>query len=231
MIIGGINRCSMIDYPGKISCVVFTVGCNFRCPYCHNPELVKLGEETLVYDEDEFFQFLKKRRGLLEGVVVTGGEPTLHKDLLSFCTTIKQMGYPVKLDTNGSRPVMVKNLIDEGVVDYIAMDIKTDPAAYAPIICDKNIENDILSSIRLVMKSGIPYEFRTTCIPHLVDARVVETVCGKIKGASLYALQGFRPKEVLNPSFFEGHGDACDRFAHEQYQKIAGSYVKSCIVR
>ena len=231
MILGGINRSSMIDYPGKISCVLFTSGCNFKCPYCHNPDLVTPGEGAFIYDEDEVFRFLEKRQGLLDGVVITGGEPTLHTDLPSFCRRVKALGYPVKLDTNGSRPVVLKNLIEEKLVDYIAMDIKTAPVDYAPLICDKNIEKELLSSISHIMESRIPYEFRTTCVTPLVNERVVTTICETIKGASLYALQNVSSTDVLNPEFFESEGAACDRSVLEGYRGIVGSYVENCIVR
>lgn len=231
MILGGINRSSMIDYPGKISCVLFTSGCNFKCPYCHNPALVTPGEGAFIYDEDEVFRFLEKRQGLLDGVVITGGEPTLHKDLVAFCKRVKKLGYPVKLDTNGSRPFVLQGLIEEGAVDYIAMDIKTDPSAYAPFICDKNIEKELRSSISHIMDSGMPYEFRTTCMTPLVNAGVMATIGETIKGAMLYALQGVSSTDVLNPAFFETEGAVCDRSVLEGYRDIAGRYVENCIVR
>jgi len=134
MIIGGLHKNSLIDYPGKISCVIFLSGCNFDCPYCHNPELAKGRSLSTGYlSEDLIFDFLGSRKGFLDGVVVSGGEPTLQKGLISFCEKIRLMDYPVKLDTNGSRPEVIKKLIDEDLVNYIAMDIKTDPSHYTPL--------------------------------------------------------------------------------------------------
>ena len=128
MVIGGIQKISLIDYPGKLSCVLFLSGCNFKCPYCHNPQLVKSDSAySDCLDEKAVYEFLESRKGLIDGVVISGGEPTLQKNLPLLCNEIKEMGYLVKLDTNGSRPKAIKLLIDEGLVDYVAMDIKSDP--------------------------------------------------------------------------------------------------------
>ncbi|MBW1769313.1 MAG: anaerobic ribonucleoside-triphosphate reductase activating protein, partial [Deltaproteobacteria bacterium] len=135
MLFGGLQKSSLIDYPGKLSCVLFLSGCNFDCPYCHNPGLVKgRFSDHAQFEEKTVYDFLEKRRGFLDGVVVSGGEPTLQKDLVSLCEKLKEMGYPVKLDTNGSRPQVLRSLIDEGLVDYIAMDIKTDLLRYSSFI-------------------------------------------------------------------------------------------------
>jgi pyruvate formate lyase activating enzyme len=133
MVLGGLQKSSLIDYPGKISCVLFLSGCNFACPYCHNPDLA-MGCVAANISEDSIYDFLERRREFLDGVVISGGEPTIQKDLIQLCRKIKQMGYPVKLDTNGSRPRVVQILIEEGLVDYIAMDIKTDTARYSSLM-------------------------------------------------------------------------------------------------
>ena len=135
MRLAGLQKNSLIDYPGKASCVLFLFGCNFDCPYCHNPDLVRGGLSCHAsLDEKTVYEFLERRKGLLDGVVISGGEPTLDKDLVFLCEKIKQIGYPLKLDTNGSQPQVIKRLIQEGLIDYIAMDIKTDPLHYSPLI-------------------------------------------------------------------------------------------------
>jgi len=149
MKIGGLIKSSMIDYPGKISCVVFTCGCNFICPYCHNRDLIKfVGEETETgFDSAEIIQFLKKRKGLLDGLVITGGEPTLQKDLIQFCTEVNEIGYPIKLDSNGSNPKIIEELISKKLVDYFAMDIKAEPSNYTPLLSKKNYSDGIRCKI------------------------------------------------------------------------------------
>ncbi|MBW1821111.1 MAG: anaerobic ribonucleoside-triphosphate reductase activating protein, partial [Deltaproteobacteria bacterium] len=154
MVFGGLQKNSFIDYPGKISCVLFTSGCNFDCPYCHNPELVNgCAKYSPFSTENGVYDFLYSRKAFLDGVVISGGEPTLQKDLVSICEKVKNMGYPVKLDTNGSRPLVIKQLLDNGLVDYIAMDIKTDPFNYSPLIKKDFKPDSIISSIRIIMES------------------------------------------------------------------------------
>jgi len=149
MIFGGLQKNSLIDYPGKISCVLFATGCNFSCPYCHNPQLARgCRDDATVFDEKTAYDFLERRKGFLEGVVISGGEPTLQKDLPAVCEKIKEMGYPVKLDTNGSRPQVLKRLLDDALVDYVAMDIKTDPANYNPLIQKDFNPSPLLESIQ-----------------------------------------------------------------------------------
>ncbi len=233
MILGGIQKNSFIDYPGKISCVLFFSGCNFQCPYCHNPDLATGCADCPAFLKDGgVFDFLEQRKDFLDGVVISGGEPTLQSDLAALCEKVKKMGYPVKLDTNGSRPRVLQGLIDDGLVDYIAMDIKTDPLLYDPLIKKEDCNpEDITSSIRLIMDSGVPYEFKTTCIKPLVNKQVVESICHYIRGARLYALQQCRNKEVLQPEFFQD--DSC-RFCDDELlglQSAARDWVAECIVR
>lgn len=231
MIIGGIQKVSLIDYPGKVSCVVFLSGCNLECPYCHNPDLVKGGPAAASVEEEEVYRFLRKHRDVLDGVVISGGEPTLQKDLFYFCEKIKQLGYPIKLDTNGSRPEVVERLIHEGLVDYIAMDIKTDPFYYSPDIVRDYDPGDIFSSIRVIMESGILYEFRTTCVRPIVGETAIERIAETIKGARLYALQRFRNSRVLHPEFFneEWVDYTEDELLH--LKTAAGKWAKSCVIR
>ncbi len=162
MKIGGLIKFTLIDFPGRPAAVVFTQGCNFRCRYCHNPELVYPHLFTEPVAEEEIFSFLQRRQGSLEGVVVSGGEPTLHDDLPAFMAHIKALGYAVKLDTNGSRPDMIQELIDKKLVDYIAMDLKAPLDKYREIT-EVDTNTDILrKSMDLIRQSGLAYEFRTT---------------------------------------------------------------------
>ena len=233
MIIGGIQKNSFIDYPGKLSCVLFLSGCNFKCPYCHNPQLVKTDSAYSDYlDEKAVYEFLESRKGLIDGVVISGGEPTLQKGLVLLCKKIKQMGYLVKLDTNGSRPTAIKLLIDEGLVDYVAMDIKSDPLRYPLFIAKDYDPSEIPSSIQTIMFSRTPYEFRTTCIKPIVDKTSIENIAKTIKGAKLYVLQQFHmADEILNPQFLKKTGAIYEKEELKQLKTIAGKWVKKCVVR
>ena len=232
MHIGGLLKNSTIVYPGKLSCGVFLSGCNFDCPYCHNPDLVNVcsrrGPEVKPRD---FYQFIDDRKGFLDGVVISGGEPTLQEDLFDLCQHIKQMGYPVKLDTNGSRPQVIKQLIDEGLVDYIAMDLKTDLTKYARYITRDFDMTAILSSIQVIMESAIAYEFRTTCIKPIVTAQIIENICRMIQGAAVFALQRFHKSEMLHPEFFRDTNYEYTDDELMQLKAVAEPWVQSCILR
>jgi pyruvate formate lyase activating enzyme len=232
MIIGGLLKNSMIDYPGKLSCGIFLSGCNFDCPYCHNPELASgCSRRAAEYDTDSVYRFMENRRGFLDGVVISGGEPTLQADLNQLCRDIKKMGYPVKLDTNGSRPRVLKRLIAEGLVDYIAMDLKTDPVKYATYIQSNCNVKAILSSIEIIMVSAVAYEFRTTCVKPIVTAQIIENISRLINGADLYALQRFHQSEMLHPEFFKEANYEYNDDELKQLKAVAGPWVKECIVR
>jgi pyruvate formate lyase activating enzyme len=232
MVFGGIQKNSFIDYPGKISCVLFVSGCNFDCPYCHNPGLVKFAPmASPSLSGEAVFEFLERRKRFLDGVVISGGEPTLQKDIVCLCEKIKEMGYPVKLDTNGSRPQTVKELVDEGLVDYIAMDIKTDPFHYSPSIKKEIDPDSLLSSIQIIMNSALPYEFRTTCVKPIVDAEAVGNIVKTIKGSMLYALQRFNNSDVLHPEFFKEGNATYDDDELMTLKSIAEPWVKKCIAR
>jgi pyruvate formate lyase activating enzyme len=232
MIFGGLQKNSLIDFPEKLSCVLFLSGCNFDCPYCHNPDLAK-GRPTMPSPPDEAWvcDFLDRHRGFLDGVVISGGEPTLQKELPALCKKIKQMGYPVKLDTNGSRPQMIESLIDGGLVDYIAMDIKTDPFQYAPFIVKDCNPDHIFTSIRLIMDSSLDYEFRTTCVKPIVDEKKIENIATLIDGANSYVLQRFRPSSVLHAEFFQETGGDYDEEDLLSLKSIAESWVNECVIR
>lgn len=233
---GGMQKNSFIDYPEKISCVLFCQGCNFHCPYCHNPELVpmqKKGEQSGI-SEKEVLDFLQSRRKMLDGVVISGGEPCLQTDLPDFCKKIKEMGYPLKVDSNGSRPEVLRSLLEKGLADYIAMDIKSDLRHYAPLIrknTGESFSEKIRSSIRLIMESGLPYEFRSTCIRPLLSEKILMNICELIRGAELYALQQFQPDKVLHPEFFEGKDYIFSAAELEKFRETAEKNVRQCIVR
>ncbi len=232
MPIGGLQKNSLIDYPGKVSCVLFLSGCNFNCPYCHNPDLVNNHSGTSpVGEAEQIDRFFASRRTFLDGVVISGGEPTLHPELAGLARRIKAHGYPVKIDTNGSRPQVIRRLLDEGLIDYVAMDIKTDPFAYWPRIQKTYKPDRILESIRIVMESAPAYEFRTTCVKPFVDKTVIETIGQLIRGADHWVLQRFRDTVVLCPEFFHNASPAVSESEMQQLQSVAEPYVKRCSIR
>ncbi|MBT8331582.1 MAG: anaerobic ribonucleoside-triphosphate reductase activating protein [Deltaproteobacteria bacterium] len=232
MNIGGLLKNSMIDYPGKLSCGIFLTGCNFDCPYCHNPELARgRTRHTAELNPDDIYRFIEGRKGFLDGVVISGGEPTLQADLYDLCRDIKAMGYPVKLDTNGSRPLVIRRLIAEGLVDYIAMDLKTDPVKYATYIQSSCNFSDILASIEIIMNSAVAYEFRTTFVKPIVTAREIENICRLIEGARVYALQRFHRSDMLHPEFFKETNYEYSDAELEQLKAVAEPWVEQCILR
>jgi pyruvate formate lyase activating enzyme len=232
MHLGGLQKSSLIDYPGKLSSVIFLSGCNFDCPFCHNPALAR-GSAGCPADltPSNIYAFLEQRQGFLDGVVISGGEPTLQHDLEDFCRQIKKIGFPVKLDTNGSRPEVLERLIDEKLVDYVAMDLKTDPVLYKSYIKADYGPDPILASIRILLASGINYEFRTTCVKPIVTLATVANISRLIQGARLYALQRFRSIDLLHPEFFGGEEN---EYSDEELSQLKSSVehrVNKCIIR
>jgi len=228
MIIGGFQKFSLIDYPGKISCIVFTQGCNFRCPYCHNPELipftplVKIKEETIL-------SFLEKRKGKIDAVVITGGEPTIHQDLLKFIQKIKEIGYLIKLDTNGSNPEMLEIIINHNLVDYIAMDIKAPLEKYREVIHSVISLEEVKRSIRMIMNSGIKYEFRTTVVKSQLSKEDIINIGKLVEGAELYILQKFIPSKTLDPNFSNEKTYSDEEF--KDLQRKLEKFVCRCLIR
>lgn len=199
MLIGGLQKSSLIDYPKKIAAIVFTHGCNFHCPYCHNPELVNGLVDNI--SQNEVLDFLRIRQGKLDGIVITGGEPCLHKDLPDFLKIIKDMGYCVKLDTNGSQSDMLENIINQKLADYIAMDIKAPIEKYESVVkINFNIQN-IIKSIDLIMNSGIDYEFRTTVVKNLLSPEDFDKIGFLADGADKYFIQNFLYTKTLDKSY------------------------------
>ncbi len=188
----GLQKMTVLDFPGRVACIVFTFGCNFRCPFCHNASLVT-GDGNSDITEDEFFAYLKKRQGILDGVCVTGGEPLIQNDIEDFLKKIKSFGYQIKLDTNGSYPEKLKKLVNEGLVDYVAMDIKNSPEFYSATVGKDDIDFEkIKQSIDfLINEADIEYEFRTTVVAEFHNEDAFDSIGKMIKGAKNYYLQGF----------------------------------------
>lgn len=203
---------SFIDYPGKIAAVVFTIGCNFVCPFCHNPDLVT--NSSLEIDIKEFLDFLKKRKKWLNGVCITGGEPTLHNDIDKFIYSIKEIGYSVKLDTNGTNPLIVKKLIENNLIDMIAIDIKHVFNKYELATGKKNITSKIKKTIEIVRNSNIEKLFRTTVVPFMHEKNDILEIKKFLKDEK-YIIQAFRPGNCLEPDFNE-----IDPFTKEQFNEF-----------
>ncbi|MFH0929852.1 MAG: anaerobic ribonucleoside-triphosphate reductase activating protein [Candidatus Moraniibacteriota bacterium] len=202
MILGGLQKLTLIDYPGHIAATVFTVGCNFRCPFCHNPELVISNFQFPISNilEKDFFEFLESRKGKLEGICITGGEPTIQPDLIEFVRKIKELGYKVKLDTNGTRPDVLRRLYNEKLLDFVAMDIKSDLDSYSKTTNGKVDLGRIKLSVDLIRNSGVDYEFRTTAVPGLHSESNFVKIGEWLKGSKKYVLQAFEDKgKILDP--------------------------------
>ncbi len=203
MKICGYNKTTLLDYPGRVASTIFLGGCNFICPFCQNGDLVLNPAEIPAITEQEVFSHLKKRQGIIEGVCITGGEPTLNPKLRDFIKRIKELGLLVKLDTNGSRPEILKTLIDEGLIDMVAMDIKADRENYPKVSGIKNTDiNAIDQSTKLLINGDIPYEFRTTVVHELFSKEQARNIAGWLKGAKQYFLQSYKDSErVIKPGF------------------------------
>ena len=193
MLIKGLQKLTLLDFPDKMACTLFTFGCNFRCPFCHNASLVLADRATEdVMPEEEFFEFLARRKGILEGVCVTGGEPTLQPDLPEFLTRIKALGYAVKLDTNGYRPAVLRALIDEGLLDYVAMDVKNSLSRYPETVGIARFDTaPVEESMDLLMENRIPFEFRTTLVKGLHTPEGIAEMGQRLRGEERFFLQSF----------------------------------------
>lgn len=203
MKICGFNKTTLLDYPGRVACTIFSGGCNFRCPFCQNGGLVVRPEEQPEYSREEILSFLKKRQGVLDGVCVSGGEPTLSPSLGSLLQDIKNLGYSIKLDTNGSRPDTLKSLAEDGLIDMVAMDIKTSPERYSVLTGIPHPDlNAIYESVDFLMSGNLDYEFRTTVVKELHKESDFREIGMWLKGAKAYYLQAYRDsEEVLQPGF------------------------------
>jgi pyruvate formate lyase activating enzyme len=230
MVIAGLQKNSLIDYPGKISAVVFISGCNFACPFCHNPELVR-GDYPQRLALDDLIAFLNRRKNLLDGVVVTGGEPTLWPHLATLCRAIKNLNLAVKLDTNGSLPKILSQVIADGLVDYVAMDIKTSLKNYGPPLCSRSAAPKVKQSIKILMHGTVDYEFRTTCVPPFVDETKLKQIAREIADARRYILQPFRPQTVLDAEFLSSHQTDLPPGQMERFKAAVSPLIPSCCIR
>ncbi len=227
MLIHGLQKMTLLDFPGHIACTVFLGGCDFRCPYCHNFELAVSSSEP-VMDEEKFFSFLKTRQGLLDGVAITGGEPLMRKDISSFIMKIRELGFKVKLDTNGYHPDRLKELLDGGLVDYVAMDVKNSLSKYGITVGMDNVDTGrILQSISIIMASDTPYEFRTTVVKELHEDGDFEDMGRMIEGASSYYLQQFTSRDTVPDKNLSSPAES----DMNRYLEIVKKYVPASYLR
>jgi pyruvate formate lyase activating enzyme len=230
MTISGLQKTTLIDYPERIACTVFTHGCNFRCPFCHNPELVtEASKKETNISEEEFFRFLKKRKKMLDGVVITGGEPCLQKDLVSFSQKIKDEGFLVKVDTNGSFPEAIEGLLKEKVVDYIAMDVKSSLEEYGPTSGGFTDTKKILKSIELIKNSKIEYEFRTTVVKGMHSKGDIEKIGKLLKETKNFSLQNFKYGKSISPEFSKSNEFSKEEL--EGFAKILEEYIENVEIK
>lgn len=242
MEIHGFQKLTLLDYPEHIAATVFTGGCNFRCPFCHNGELVLNPQAAPLISEEEIVATLKKRQGMLQGVCITGGEPTLQRDLREFIVKVKELGFLVKLDTNGYRPAVLRALLEEGLLDYVAMDVKAAPGNYALAAGVPGMDvRPVLESIALLKESRIPYEFRTTVVKGIHSVEEFEEIGRLLAGSRAYYLQGFRESEgLLGVVGVEGDNRFCvgksvmstfDEATMEKMANIARKYIDKVELR
>ena len=227
MLFGGLIKNSLIDYPEKLAAVLFTRGCNFHCPYCHNKDLINFKSQDEDPAEEEIFNFLKSRRNLIDSVVITGGEPCMHNDLIDYLKRIKEMGYLIKLDTNGSRPLILKSILDENLVDLVAMDIKSPFEDYKKITGENDIVPKLQGSVELIINSKTDYIFRTTCAKPFITIQNIEGILREIQGAKNYHLQNFKRDSLLTPHFFKDIEDHTKEDM-EKMAEIAKKHINNC---
>lgn len=225
----GLQKLTLLDYPGVVACTVFTCGCNFRCPFCHNASLVTGRSEDLEFDLPEILTFLKKRQGVLDGICITGGEPLLHQESITLAGEARKLGYKVKLDTNGSVPERLEELISGKKIDYVAMDIKNSPAKYSQSCGSENALNNVQKSVDILMRKQIPYEFRTTVTGNLHDESDFAAIGKWLTGTERYFLQPFADSgDIL--------GGNPDRFAvsdaqMQSFLKTVKLYIPNAEIR
>ncbi|MFH1412677.1 MAG: anaerobic ribonucleoside-triphosphate reductase activating protein [bacterium] len=238
MVIGGLQKFSTLDYTGYLSAIVFTQGCNFKCHFCYNPMLVwPLEDSKIRYKkshslvrEDDFFAFLQTRKNKLDAVVITGGEPTMHHDLPEFIKKIKDLGFKIKLDTNGTNPEMLKKLLVQDLIDYFAMDFKAPLGKYQQVVGVAVDFSKILESVKIIMSSNISYEFRTTVVPGLISKDDIVPMAEIIKGADKWFLQSFHSVHDLVDQSLKGARSYTEAEL-EKMAELANGFVKECKVR
>ena len=229
MKIGGLQKVSLIDYPGETSSIVFLQGCNFKCPYCHNPELVDSKLFGPCLQEKDVLKFLKMRIGKIDAVTITGGEPTIQNNLMPFIRRIKKMGFAVKLDSNGSRPEVIKNLLSERLLDFIAMDIKAPLEKYEKIVRVQLKTDLIKESIKIILQEKIPHEFRTTVVQSLITENDILKIAQLISGARRYTLQKFVPTKTLDKKYLKAKPVSVDEL--EKMRKLLEKEIPIVKVR
>ncbi len=227
MVISGLQKLTLLDYPTKIACTVFTENCNLRCPFCHNALLVTETNGNAHYTEEEIFEFLEKRKNVLEGVVVSGGEPLLQQDISQFLRKVKQLGYSVKLDTNGTFPQKLKQLVRENLVDYVALDVKNSKELYAKTVGTNIDVSAVEQTVEFLLQNNVDYEFRTTVVQGLHTAESIKSLAERIAGAKRYYLQMF----VSSPNLIDGSCRAVSKQTMQQFLQIAQQYVPSAEIR
>lgn len=227
MKIYGLQKMTLLDFPGHVACTVFLGGCDFRCPFCHNFELAD-GSAPPVMEEDELFPFLEKRKGLLDGVAVTGGEPCLHRDLPDFLRRIRSLGFMTKLDTNGNHPDVLRQILEQGLADYVAMDIKNSPANYAQTAGLAAFDPaKVRESVKLLLEGTVAYEFRTTVVKEFHRPEDFEEIGRWIAGAQTYVLQCFTDRDTV--PYGNLHAPSAEEL--EEYRRIAAAYVPGTQIR
>ena len=228
MQISGFIKMTLLDYPNKVAATVFTGGCNMRCPFCHNPKLVFGEIKTPAVSNEDFFAFLKKRKHFLDGICITGGEPTMQKDLEEFMKKIKAFGLLVKLDTNGTFPKKIRNWIEQGIIDYVAMDIKNSPEKYAMTMgASQNLLDLIMESVKLLKEGKIEYEFRTTVVKEFHEEDDFHKIGAWLKGANAYYLQKFRDcKATIIGGLHPVEDETMERF-----RAVASLYIENTKIR
>lgn len=227
MKIHGLQKMTLLDFPGHVACTVFLGQCDFRCPFCHNFELVD-GTAPAIMDDEELFAFLNKRKGLLDGVAVTGGEPCIHKDLPDLLRRVREMGFQTKVDTNGNHPKMLCRLLEEGLVDYVAMDIKNCPEKYAMTAGLERLDlSNICESIALLENSSVPHEFRTTIVKEFHETADFHGIGELIRGAKQYYLQSFTDRDSVPYGNLHSHAPENIR----KFAQIMSDYVECVTIR
>ena len=228
MKIGGIQKTSLIDYPNKVCAVFFASGCNFRCPYCYNPELVF--NKTELINEKWIYNFLEKRKNYLDAILLSGGEITIQPDFIEFVKRIKQYGYLVGIETNGSKPDAIKKLIDSRLTDFIAMDIKSDLETYEKVACARLDKGKIKKSVELIKDSNVDYEFRTTVVPGLFNEETAIKIGAWLNGSKKYVLQQFNnDKDMINKSFKRKKPYTVDKL--KKFKEILEPYIKDVRIK
>lgn len=227
MKIHGLQKMTLLDFPGKVACTVFLGGCDMRCPFCHNAEIISM-DAPAEMEEEEFFAFLSKRQGLLDGVAFTGGEPTLRPDLMDVMKRIREMGFLIKLDTNGNHPDRLIEIVEAGLVDYVAMDIKNSPAKYGETIGIPGFDiTKVKKSVEFLKSGKVDYEFRTTCVKPFHDENSMREIGEWIRGANKYFLQGFVDRDTVPDKNLGAYTEE----EMKRFLEIVTPYVKDAELR